>query len=103
MKVMAFAMDEERLRIIEHNRRFYAEQYSTPTYELSMELVVQCNYLYNLMCESRASGDDRVAYEHVRTMHQQASASWQKLQVFDWNTSHGMSVEEATERMARNV
>jgi hypothetical protein len=109
MRVMAFAMDEGRLRIIEHNRRFYADRYSTPVYEHSMELVVQGDFLYHESLalrrfgqpESAYAAECRLAYEHVYLMHQQVSESWQKLQAFDWNVSYGMSPEAAAERMAR--
>jgi hypothetical protein len=111
MRVLAFAMDEERLRIIEHHRRFYAEQFSTPVYELLMELIVQANYLYEQVNEhnrfqmeayqKRYVAELQLALDHVSIMHEQVSASWQKLQAFDWNVSYGMSLEEATERMTR--
>jgi hypothetical protein len=109
MRVMAFAMDEGRLRIIEHQRKFYADKFSTPVYEHSMELVVQGDFLYHESLALRRFGQPedayaaecRLAYEHVYLMHQQVSESWQKLSAFDWNVSYGMSPEAAAERMAR--
>lgn len=114
MNVMAFALDKERLSIIEHHRRFYPTLFSTPTYELLMHLVVQADYLYeeamkqatyrSYPCaawEREYADECRLAYEHVALMKDQVSESWVKLQAFDWNVAYGMGVHEATERMAK--
>jgi hypothetical protein len=111
MQIMAFALTEERLRIVEHNRAYYRENFSTPAYEYLMELTSQLDFLheqwlraerykFGRTTEEIAWADEcRLVHDHVALMHEQVSQNWWRLSIFDYNVGHGMSVAEATERM----
>jgi hypothetical protein len=90
MIVMAFAIPERTLGIIEHNRRFYGHRHSTHLYAYLIELTAQADYCYH-QCpllfgrgDAVALSDEEVAYQHVKIMHEQVSSSWSAYSTAEW-------------------
>lgn len=107
MIVMAFAISPERLRIIEHNRRFYPGMNATVLFEHSMELISQVDYLYaeKLKNDMRLlygshypeDDDDALAYAHVSIMCDQVREGWNKEYSRDWAAGQARMRQEMGE------